>query len=352
MGDVRVILILGRTGNGKSTLANVITNSNKFEESAGVVSIPKDYQEERVTYFGVTYSVIDTLGIGDTELTTREVLQRLAKVCLLTRGGLSQILFVTGTRIDESEKAAYALLGSLFFSNEIYKYTTIIRTRFNGFLDPKKVELDSAAIKLPCRAIFHLDNQVGNNRELSMQKIITWLPNNTNQKYEAKELDSLNVRLQSYRTPEEQKLEEKARILKIQQDLEKANQQIKEQQERTAAEQRRLYQIQQEQASEAARLYEIQQERAREAARLYKIQQEQAREAERLKQLEQKQSFRGFSCRKCKRVLMPGGGGISFTGGHTLNCAGNDSSTLQCGFCGYTNPLSQAILASMGMFIT
>jgi len=33
MIEVRSILIIGRTGNGKSALANVISGTNKFKES-------------------------------------------------------------------------------------------------------------------------------------------------------------------------------------------------------------------------------------------------------------------------------------------------------------------------------
>jgi ABC-type dipeptide/oligopeptide/nickel transport system ATPase subunit len=46
MTETRNILIIGRTGNGKSTLANVLTDSEKFNEGSGTISTTKELQKE------------------------------------------------------------------------------------------------------------------------------------------------------------------------------------------------------------------------------------------------------------------------------------------------------------------
>jgi len=67
MSEIRNIILIGRTGQGKSTLANVITGTNQFKESDKGVSETKSAQEEILEDEGVKYRIVDTIGIGDTQ---------------------------------------------------------------------------------------------------------------------------------------------------------------------------------------------------------------------------------------------------------------------------------------------
>ena len=107
MVNIRNIILIGRTGGGKSTLGNVLINKNDnfeeaFEESAGGVSKTKNV-EERVVEIDlkddgsekIRYRVIDTIGLGDTSLTPQGVLMRLAEIAdRVKKEGLNQILFI------------------------------------------------------------------------------------------------------------------------------------------------------------------------------------------------------------------------------------------------------------------
>src|ERR1051325_4451564 len=67
------IFLIGRTGNGKSTLANVLINKNDsfeevFKESARGISKTKDFQTSEFELEGTKYRVVDTIGVGDTKL--------------------------------------------------------------------------------------------------------------------------------------------------------------------------------------------------------------------------------------------------------------------------------------------
>src|SRR5438128_5445863 len=102
---IRNIVLIGRTGNGKSTLANVLSSTNKFNESAGGVSETRDIQIEEfrvnITEDGnqsIVYRIVDTIGIGDTQLTPQGVLYKIGQASHVIRDGLNQILFVTGGR--------------------------------------------------------------------------------------------------------------------------------------------------------------------------------------------------------------------------------------------------------------
>ncbi|CAG8607641.1 2400_t:CDS:2 [Ambispora leptoticha] len=105
MTDIRNIILIGRTENGKSTLANVLINSNEFMESAGSISETRKIQikefEETIDTSGdqvIKYRVIDTVGLGDTGLIEKEVLYKVTEASHYIREGLNQILFVTNGR--------------------------------------------------------------------------------------------------------------------------------------------------------------------------------------------------------------------------------------------------------------
>src|SRR5438477_204968 len=108
MTEIKKILLIGRSGRGKSTLANVILNKNSnfeevFKESFGSVSETKKIQFEEFVENNINYLVIDTPGIGDTKMSNSEVLDIIAEAVYLARDGLSQVLFVVGGRFDQSE---------------------------------------------------------------------------------------------------------------------------------------------------------------------------------------------------------------------------------------------------------
>src|SRR5438105_13610618 len=87
MNEIRNILLIERTGGGKSTLANVLTGTGDFVESSRTTSQTRTIEEGLVEIDisrdgneKVRYRIIDTIGIGDTQLTPQGVLTRLAEI--------------------------------------------------------------------------------------------------------------------------------------------------------------------------------------------------------------------------------------------------------------------------------
>jgi len=153
MNETKKILLIGRSGRGKSTLANVISGTNEFKEGKSSVSQTRNIQSESFKYKfteqeeATVYSIIDTPGIGDTKLSDEEILDIIGEAVYLARDGVSRVLFVTDGRFDENETKAYKLLEESIFDKEITNHTTIIRTKFEDFEDEKECEQDIAKMK-------------------------------------------------------------------------------------------------------------------------------------------------------------------------------------------------------------
>lgn len=180
--NTKNILLIGRTGSGKSTLANILVNQVNeegkftdfqeiFKEGAGSTSQTRDIQEEKATINNVEYNIIDTIGIGDTnsKLDPQKVLAEL-KEKLQKLGELTQIFFVFKDKFSPEDVQAYKNLCQDIFNNdkEIYKFITVVRTRFDNFEDEEGCKEDKERIineggevgKIisACQELIHVNN--------------------------------------------------------------------------------------------------------------------------------------------------------------------------------------------------
>ncbi|CAI2194121.1 10199_t:CDS:2 [Funneliformis geosporum] len=130
---IKNFLLIGGTGNGKSTLANVITGTNNFKESKKSVSKTRNIQSEMFEENENKYLIIDTPGLGDTQLALIRVLDIIAEAVYLVKDGISQVLFVIGNRFGQNEMDTYNLLRTIIFDEHVTNYTTIIRPCFENF---------------------------------------------------------------------------------------------------------------------------------------------------------------------------------------------------------------------------
>ena len=122
----RTVVLIGRTGNGKSTCANVIAGCNSddpeqqlFRESDTAASETKDIIQKivRVTWNKTVYdlNIVDTTGLGDTSLSEEQVLKRLAKVCHTCKEGLNAVFFIVKDRLTKVEADAWDIILESYF---------------------------------------------------------------------------------------------------------------------------------------------------------------------------------------------------------------------------------------------
>jgi energy-coupling factor transporter ATP-binding protein EcfA2 len=148
----RTVLLIGSTGQGKSTLANTIMGhmSEKekltFDVGHFAGSCTKDAQIATLHSETLEVRIVDTIGIGDTKLTQREVLLKLARSMDLISDGVNQIYFVMGGRITESEIKAFQILLEVILNSEALAFTTLVRSRFKDFLRPDECAKDKESM--------------------------------------------------------------------------------------------------------------------------------------------------------------------------------------------------------------
>jgi NACalpha-BTF3-like transcription factor len=174
VAGTRNVLLIGRTGEGKSSLANTLLNKNNnfeevFKESINAVSETRDIQEQEFEYEGIKYKVIDTIGLGDTKLKPKKVIYMMGKGCKKVEDGLTQVFFVVGSKFTPDQVETYKILKKVFFDEGIVDYITIIRTSFINFREEKAcfkdVDMlldenkDIAEVINSCKKkIIHVDN--------------------------------------------------------------------------------------------------------------------------------------------------------------------------------------------------
>eukprot|EP00054_Salpingoeca_dolichothecata_P029720 m.235470 g.235470 ORF g.235470 m.235470 type:complete len:361 (+) comp26533_c1_seq2:165-1247(+) len=133
--QVRNILAVGETGAGKSSLLNNLARTTFFKEGDSVYSVTRDVTCFQFEENGIHYNFIDTVGIGDTKYTWKEVACKFAEAMSAASGGIFQILVVIKSRLTSHMMEVIKLMQTVLMSTDVVHYTTIVRTHTRAYND-------------------------------------------------------------------------------------------------------------------------------------------------------------------------------------------------------------------------